>query len=343
MDQIYKDLLSISQLIKATPKSFQEITDVLYSLQLYMEKAKLTANMKLTLLKECREILDQIAKYIKNKRMKHKTRNGELISMLSFKEKLLDAQFNYTPHLLKLLDKTAHIFSEFMKGITYFKGQDTDVGRPIYHRTTSCGPRNDKDFKKNNLNCNNIGDAYDEFERRRLNVRNCLLERFIYDQLFNRYYDVPQDDKHIYQMHDIDRYNFYTCFQGTIFSIKPIKFVNNMPVALSFNMTNNNKSKTETYYRELDAFGNTYLPNVRCHRTIIDKESHMTINESKIQSFDAEKVWANQVVTGGGSIKLKVLGRNRRIHKIGRKHMVMYNGRFISLSVAKKMDKEMRK
>lgn len=337
-------LLNIVKIVKKKPDAYTEIGQELYDLQQYMKKSKMSKTERLGFSERYHSELMILFEYLNDKRFTNVIlENNKEVSLLSFQTTLIVNQFLYNEYLNTISDKVNVVCREFMKGITYFKGRDISIDRPIYHRTTSCGiaKKNNAQYVKDNLNCTNVADNTDEFERRRLNVRNCLIERMVYDQIYQRFHLVNQNIGHLVQILDVDRVNFQSCFPGSVLQMHQIEFLNKLPVSLTIEISNSNKTIVEHYKKELNS-NNEYMPDVVCTRSIVDKETHVKIQESKIQSFDAEQLWKGQryFLAGGDKRIIKVLGRKRRIHKIGLKNMVQYKGQFISLSEARKQEKQ---
>ena len=108
----------------------------------------------------------------------------------------------------------------FMQGITIFESRgntpNEKIGRPAYHRISSCGPWNsknptaNKDFERNHLTCSNNLDT-NELNRRRRNIWTCLVERLVYDKLYN-YFIGNQDFGHILNEKRVTIDLFEKCF-----------------------------------------------------------------------------------------------------------------------------------
>ena len=78
-------------------------------------------------------------------------------------------------------------FLLFIQGITLFHDDGPDIigkmGKPAYHRSASCGPKNATvQYKQENLSCDkqNVQDV-DEIRRRKRNSWNCMIERKMYN------------------------------------------------------------------------------------------------------------------------------------------------------------------
>lgn len=108
----------------------------------------------------------------------------------------------------------------FLQGITIFEARgDTPssaIGRPAYHRSTSCGswdprdPEASRAFERDHLTCDPSLDET-ELERRRRNVWTCLVERLVYNDLHLKFIG-PQDTGHSHNERRVTRQLFETCF-----------------------------------------------------------------------------------------------------------------------------------
>lgn len=342
MDNVGLNILYIKSLIDSNPGSYDDIGNALNNLEKILEKENMSQNDRLLYCVSFHEEFQMISSYLEDKQLIKATINKQKVSLLRYLQTIFKTYFKFDKYLSDVLHETAMRFSEFMKGITFFKGLDVEVLRPIYHRTTSCGvSKKDATYASKHLDCNGVVDDTDEYERRRTNVRNCLIERLVYGLLFTKYYKQNQDLGHSYQILHVDHFHFQSCYQGSVLSVHPLSFVGDIPISLTIETVNSNKSIIEVYTKTFDASSQSYHPNVDCQRTIIDKETHVRIDERKVQTFDSQKNWKDQkyVVAGGSNPKIRILGRSRCIVKIGRKQMIKYKGKYISLSDAKRIEK----
>lgn len=342
MDEIVFALLNITHLIKTFPTYFDVIGHALMDLEKMLSKTKLSDAERLHYCINFHEDFIRIVSYLKDKRHIKFKINKDEISLLRFSKTVMEDGFSFDEYMSTVLNKTAKIFSDFMKGITFFKGLDPEVRRPIYHRPTSCGlSNNDKHYASNHLDCTTIVDNTDEYERRRRNVKNCLVERLVYDQLFRKYYRKQQNFGHSYQLLHLGHFNFKSCYPGSILTVHPIKFISDVPTSLTIEIVNNTKTVIEQYTKTVNVITGDYDASVNCYRIIVDKETHVKIDETKIQTYDLQKPWEDQQYqVAGGIKKMRVLGRVRRVLKIGNKNMIRYNGKFIPLASAKRIDKQ---
>ncbi len=123
------------------------------------------------------------------------------------------------------------VFLHFIQGITMFGARgDTPgatVGRPAYHRVASCGPWNPSDpgtsrvFERDHLTCDaSLTPA--ELERRRRNVWTCLIERLVYNELYEEFIGL-QDVGHRMNERRVVQRLFETCFALHHISVAMVK------------------------------------------------------------------------------------------------------------------------
>lgn len=160
------------------------------------------------------------------------------------------------------------IFSEFIKGITFFSDQvENKENIPIYHRVASCGSSSN-DFRKRYLQCYNNNEP-ELIEEKKKHIYRCYLERLIYDNMFLRastYLEnngilLEQNIGHKFQLTERG-HNFNSCFLDTKISIK-IDYQDNFPITLFiyFHNKNGELTKTEKFEKVLlddDIYGNRY-------------------------------------------------------------------------------------
>ena len=189
-----------------------------------------------------------------------------------------------------------HTFRELMRGITLFLDDDKH-GHPAYHRSTSCGPKRASDtYFENNMNCRKVMDDTDEFLRRRMNTKNCYIERKVYDAMFKYHMQVRvQDLKHEHIKIRTERDMFETCWGSTLVDVNVIH-ERHCPMMVTIIYIAPTKTIVETYEKTvLDPVNTSYDEEVRCKRTIHDGESHVTIEEQKTQTFrSGELPWSDQ-------------------------------------------------
>lgn len=182
----------------------------------------------------------------------------------------------------------AYVFLQFIQGITMFETRDgsipkENIGRPVYHRITSCGEwKRGQDEKiseaheTNHMKCN-PDLAVEELERTRQNSWTCLIERLIYDELYRYYMGEDQDLQHASNELRVARKLFESCFSTLHVFIQDVKVTFNneqMPIALriiyeisemseTFGSQSNIYTITEQYTKESNT--NKYKIPVMIH------------------------------------------------------------------------------
>lgn len=241
--------------------------------------------------------------------------------------KLLNITINNFPAFLE--HQTTTIFGRFMKGITYFNNTPI-LGSPIYHRLSSCGPNPTPDsYVTANLDC--LGENYqigdtEDLIRRRQNIKNCIIERIVYDRLYTNITTKNQQDfGHIIQLIQKMRMNFSRCFTGTadveveVFYHPQYDFI---PIKTVITIPSTNKEVIEEYIRSIDALPSiennqlTYNPTIRLRRILRDFENHVEIVEEKEQTENGtfRSMSSNTtLMTGGRKNKPKyILYENKK-------------------------------
>lgn len=163
------------------------------------------------------------------------------------------------------------IFTEFIKGITYFANEKKDVV-PIYHREISCGDKSLTLKDKYDLLITNDNSVK---KRKKTYIKKCYLERLIYDKI---YIDTmyQQDIGHLHELKETERlYDNY--FPNETTNIKVLYNKAN-PIKLKIYIEKNMKMQIE-YYTKVGK-------NVHC---VLVDENHKVFE--KIQSFDEESPW----------------------------------------------------
>jgi hypothetical protein len=252
--------------------------------------------------------------------------NGNRITTLI--DEVLDVAFNYTANTQKILDHISNVHKELLKGITHFD-TNTDVQRPVYHRAQSCGSRSPNALRE--LNCSNTYHDTDESSRRARKVRNCLLERLVYNELFRKYHPTEQQNfGHENMILNIERSHnkFMSCFPSTTMHVRLFWTNDNLfPKGMMVTTSSPTKTKVEMYRKSMqnydplqynvemiellnDNVSNIYAQDVECLRLIYDRETYMYIENEKTQSFQIESPWRENVVTtlqmGGTSTLTKL-------------------------------------
>jgi hypothetical protein len=194
-----------------------------------------------------------------------------------------------------------------MKGITYFSS-NTGVDRPIYHRDNSCGNRG----ALHEMNCSQVYDDSNEFDRRSQKARKCYIERLVYDEIFGMYFPSgEQNSRHREMVMNTGRGKnmFMTCFPSTVLEIS-VEWTKDyvFPHRLFITTTNPSKYKTEVYQKTANGYdsrtsnvdmieklnvnvANIYKRQVSCTRSVYDNETKVTIFNDKVQTFDSPIAW----------------------------------------------------
>jgi hypothetical protein len=130
------------------------------------------------------------------------------------------------------------VFAEFVRGITYFAGQEDIKARPIYHRLYSCGERGDEMYKALHQ-CSEDQTP----EQRRIaeeRIYTCFLERMIFDDIYKHCTlffphigteTHSQDEGHVRRL-EMTQEDFKTCFPDIDIKIN-IDYLRTVPRALT--------------------------------------------------------------------------------------------------------------
>lgn len=214
---------------------------------------------------------------------------------------------SYVGNITKILKYISNVHAEFLKGITFFQS-NTRVNHPVYHRDQSCGQVNElKD-----LDCTHVYDDSDEYSRRSYKVRNCYIERQVYDAIFSHYFPSgEQNFSHRAMLMNTGRGDnkFATCFPSTTLDVKIIWSTDNLfPIQLDIYTVSPVKSRYESYTKHLKTYTkkhhnvniihelnvniqNIYKEKVSCHKNVYDIETRIFIESLKEQSFKENKFW----------------------------------------------------
>lgn len=158
-----------------------------------------------------------------------------------------------------------NIFLHFMQGITVFENRNStiNIGRPLYHRETSCGPKtNSKTFENNNLKCDSSLNN-NEIDRRRRNIWTCSIERLVYDELY-RYFIGFQNIGHLHNERRVIQELFESCFPISKFSILSVNLNIDqqfqVPISLKITYSTPSMIIKEIYNKKY--IGPTYLLDI---------------------------------------------------------------------------------
>jgi hypothetical protein len=125
------------------------------------------------------------------------------------------------------------------------------------------------------------------FDIRRNAVKNCLIERLIYNEFFKHYMPYNQNIEHLTHMAKIAYESFESCYRSTVIS-PPKLYIdsNNIVNKVKIIITNPNKTITEFYKKKILSINPIiYDDIVICERIIEDKESKLYIKDIKTQGF----------------------------------------------------------
>jgi hypothetical protein len=120
---------------------------------------------------------------------------SDIIKIRSVHDKLFKKCLNISQPRHRFGRLPTWLFSNFCKGITYFKNNIGIDEIPVYHREQSCGSKemtaSEKFVESDNKN-------------KQIYLRNCYIERFIYDQIYiNTFHN--QNIEHLIELRQIER------------------------------------------------------------------------------------------------------------------------------------------
>lgn len=174
---------------------------------------------------------------------------------------------------IEILETKSHctkIFNKFMKGITYFAGQNVfNTKQPIYHRNVSC-------LARDNVN------KFQEKDKER--VLLCYLERLIYDRIYTEVNKESQNQAHLNELHqnlilfqqyypdtniEIDLPEFSFSEHKNVTNPNTVPYKENMiPTKLIIRFWKNDVLlKTEEYIKTYDKSTGKYIYPVMCRKT----------------------------------------------------------------------------
>ena len=179
------------------------------------------------------------------------------------------------------------LFTEFCKGITYFKNQTVEE-RPVYHRKDSCGTGkktiSDK-FKEQY--------SIDKLVSKKEHMRNCYIERLMYSNIY-LYTLHAQDIAHNDELQLMER--LYDQVYNDFINIK-IVYEKRTPVEI--NILTNSKINYNDFYQIVEQYIKEPNSNiVKCNKTVTHGDLPIK-KYYKIQTFDKEEEW----IEGGNGIR----------------------------------------
>lgn len=183
--------------------------------------------------------------------------------------------------------RVTNIFNEFIKGITFFAGESSfEKGQPIYHRKQSCTPRGQKNIICNSSNSNKISDE------KKNRIRNCYIERLIYDKVWTSIVKASQDIQHVIWLAETKKaYN--TCFPHVQIFVDVQFTENNIPFKLIITEEKEddyNEESTEIYEKVYDYSSQEYIYPVYC--LCIKKNKKFR----KDTTFTKDDVWKVEII-----------------------------------------------
>lgn len=257
-------------------------------------------------------------------------------SIRRLRDVVLDPIFRLTHNVTILQTFVNNVFTEFVKGITYFQ-VDTVHQPPVYHRDSSCGQRNRAGLA--GLDCTGHDTGSDEWTHRSSKVRNCLVDRLVYDQIFCKYHPFcEQDLRHAHMLRDTDRAmnKFESCFPNTPLHVTLEWSADGLfPTVLNVQIGNATKRVSEIYMKTLNAYdpatcncnaisnlnvdvSTRYAATTACTKVVYDNESRVRLFLEKTQSWHAQTPWVETAafqlsLPPGPSIRFG--GRKRKMSK----------------------------
>lgn len=218
---------------------------------------------------------------------------------------LQDLKLSLTPHkqFSSMIDKIyinilnfksqkgmniTRLFLNFVKGITYFLSEEETDVYSVYHRISSCGPRNAL------LTCKTLKNKNKQIGKKR--IKKCLIERLIYDNLYRHETlffpslgteEHTQDDRHIEALNRI-RKEYQICFPNSDIEIEML-YELNKPISLFIKYIANNKIVMTDYYERRITPNGEYNPFI----LTIKKTSNGTYK--RIQNYERKKRWSKSI------------------------------------------------
>lgn len=243
-------------------------------------------------LNKFKEILEKSKDDAKNKIKNYKNQIDNLqIEIKELQRKIFNEDIFISIKMLKIIDKISlfktyknrmfnfinYILVEFMKGITIFDS-NTDITSvvPVYHRNTSC--------RKKNVKCSESNSSTDKINNK-ISVFNCTIERIIYNELFKKYINIPQNFGHKFQLTYEEYINFNTCFpSSTLYII--LEFNDIFPISLKIIHDKINEKITDIYLRELEYTQKHTIDDIIVNEIILTNiYKNNIISERKIENL----------------------------------------------------------
>jgi hypothetical protein len=183
------------------------------------------------------------------------------------------------------------IFTNLIKGITYFKEQKT-TKIPVYHRLNACGS-GDNAFREEWNRCHNANKAVHQAVRNK--IETCYIERLIYDELYkNQSFYFPaklnnlptQNEGHIKRL-ALTKEDFQTCFPENDIIVELIYSGNTrLPTRVIIKRVERETPFCiEVYDKSINIENNKYNKVVECSKSLADELFF------KGQTFAQETAW----------------------------------------------------
>jgi len=186
-------------------------------------------------------------------------------------------KLDYNKYLENRQKFVTTIFTEFAKGITYFKTELQESRFPVYHRNASCGTKNvttQTKFAKTLF-----GPDKSKY------VQRCYIERMLYDNIYNHIIGL-QDIGHMVELRIITQ--IYEKYFPEKTSKLNIIYNNDFPISLTIDFYNKKNTITNIMDKKIEFYkklklNNSYEDNVIC----INKDIINKINITNQQNFDS--------------------------------------------------------
>ena len=163
-------------------------------------------------------------------------------------------------HIINEKKRVTSLFNNFIKGITYLSGQQPfDLNQPAYHRKESCTKRGSK-----NTECLASNTASTRLKKQQ-EIRNCYIERLIYDDIWTTLIHSSQDINHINWLEET-RKAYKKCFPDNELSCKVEYTDNNIPHRLTIYDCGNE----DVYEKRYDTVSNEYIYPISLTRYMAD-------------------------------------------------------------------------
>lgn len=223
-------------------------------------------------------------------------------------------------------------FAAFLQGITLFESErdssgNIQIGRPAYHRPSSCGPANGgPDYESAHMDCSGVEGQ--ELMRRRRNTWNCLLERKIYEAIYlNALQVAEQNNGHRYNFSRFQREVFESCYPLIFASFDRVDLewdskAQTVPVTVTIRYDVQPTPRTHgsnQFYTVIERYSRRFLDgvyhsDVLCQRSEIDTDGVYKMRRLyKTQSYfsDGRSPWIRNVITGGNRM---IEGKDQESH-----------------------------